>query len=100
MKRIAQVMCLVVAMAGLPRMVEASGDKATKSEMAELAAWETQAPEVVTFEGGDAAGTLLFIVVVAAIAVLIYMLMDHHHAMTPVDGGGAPPAPLPPPLFR
>ena len=101
MKRIAQVMCLVVAVAGLPRPVEASGEKATKAELSELAAWEAQSPELQNFEGGDAAGVLLFLIVVAAIAVLIYVLMDHHnHAMRPVDGSEASVQPPPPPQFR
>jgi len=100
MKRIAQVMCLVVAMAGLPRPVEASGDKATKAELSELAAWESQAPEAQNFEGGDAAGVLLFLLVVAAIAVIVYLLMERDHSMySPLEGMDAA-VPPPPPLFR
>ncbi|HEU4339509.1 MAG TPA: hypothetical protein VFS19_05535 [Planctomycetota bacterium] len=100
MKRIAQVLCLVVAIAGLPRASWASGEKATPAEDAKYAELEAASPEAASFEGGDAAGVLLFILIVAAIAVLIYYMMDHgHHAMkSPID---APEAPAPPPaVFR
>ncbi|HKS15861.1 MAG TPA: hypothetical protein VJU16_00960 [Planctomycetota bacterium] len=99
MKRIAQVMAVVIVLAGLPKSSWASGEKATAAEDAKYAALEAASPEAAAFEGGDAAGTLIFIIVVAAIAVLIYMLMDHHHSMrSPLDGADAP---VPPPAqFR
>ncbi len=101
MKRIAQVMCLVVAVAGFPRPVEASGEKATKAELSELAAWESQSPELKAFEGGDAAGVLLFLLVVAAIAVIVYLLMERSNSIpSPLDGSDAPAPAPPPPLFR
>jgi hypothetical protein len=101
MKRIAQVMCVVVVLAGLPRMAWASGEKATVAEDAKYAALEAASPEVASFEGGDAAGVLLFILVVAAIAALIYFLMDHNHAMSsPLDPRDAPVPSPSPALFR
>ena len=100
MKRIAQVMCVVIVLAGLPLRSVASGEKATAAEDAKYAALEAASPDVATFEGGDAAGVLLFLLLVAAIAVLIYLIMDHqHHAMrSPLDTA---PAHAPPPaVFR
>jgi len=100
MKRIAQVLCLVVAIAGLPRPSWASGEKATAAEAEKYAALEAASPDAASFEGGDAAGALLFILVVAAIAVLIYLLMERsNHAMkSPADAPDAPPPP--PAVFR
>jgi hypothetical protein len=100
MKRLAQVMCAVVVLAGLPRSAWSTGEKATAAEDAKYAALEAASADVATFEGGDAAGVLLFILVVAAIAALIFFLMDHHgHSMTsPAD---APEAAAPrPAVFR
>ena len=97
MKRIAQVLSVVIVLAGLPRSSWASGEKATAAEVEKYAALEAASPEAAAFEGGDAAGTLLFILVVAAIAVLIYMLMENHHSVrSPLDGGDVPaPPPAP-----
>jgi hypothetical protein len=88
MKRIAQVMCVALVLAGMPRTSWATGEKATPAEDAAYAALEAASPEAAAFEGGDAAGTLLFILVVALIAVLIYYLIEnsHHHSMhSPLD---------------
>jgi hypothetical protein len=99
MKRMAQVLCVAVVLAGLPRSSWASGEKATPAEVAKYAALEAASPEAAAFEGGDAAGVLLFIVIVAAIAVLIFLLMDHPSSMkSPAD---VPEAPAPrPAVFR
>jgi hypothetical protein len=100
MNHIARVMCLVVAVVSMPRMAEASGEKAAPAELSELAAWQAESPDAVAFEGGDAGGTLLFILVIVAIAALVYFLMDHgHHALkSPMDAAPVPaPAPV---VFR
>lgn len=99
MKRIAQVMCVAVVLAGLPRSSWASGEKATPAEVAKYAALEAASPEAASFEGGDAAGVLIFVLIVAAIAVLIFVLLDHPNSMkSPAD---APEAPAPrPAVFR
>ena len=100
MKRIAQVMCVVLVLAGLPKPAFATGEKATATEDAKYAELEASSPEAASFQGGDAGGVLLFIVLVAAIALLIYLLMDrNHHSMTsPLDQAAT--SPPPPPHFR
>ena len=100
MKRIAQGMCMVIVLAGLPLRSAASGEKATAAEDAKYAALEAASPDVATFEGGDAAGVLLFLVLVAAIALVVYLIMDHsnHSMKSPLDGG--PAAAPPPAVFR
>ena len=100
MKHIATVLCLVVALAALPRPTEANGVKGSKAEAAEFAQRQAAAPGLEKFEGGDAAGTLLFILVVAAIVVIVYYLLDsHHHAAGPKPPGDTRLAQVPP-LFR
>lgn len=93
-------MCLVVAIAGLPRASWATGEKASPDEIAKYAALEAASPEAASFEGGDAAGTLLFILVVALIVVLIYYLIQnssHNSMRSPLEADGSPP---PPAVFR
>lgn len=101
MKHIARVMCLVLLVATAPRVTSAQDEKGSKKEAAEFAHREAQAPELLKFEGGDAAGVLVFILVVAAIAALVYLLIDHHHAMkSPADREATSPVRPPPPMFR
>ena len=100
MKRLAQLLCVAVVLAGLPKSAQATGEKATSAEDAKYAELEATSPEVASFEGGDAGGTLLFIVLVAAIALIVYLLLEHnHHSMvSPLDRAAtSPPAP---PQFR
>lgn len=100
MKRIAQLMCVVIVLAGLPLRSAASGEKATAAEDAKYAALEAASPEVATFEGGDAASVLLVLVLVAALVLLIYLIMDHskHSMRSPLDSGD--PAVPTPAVFR
>lgn len=108
MKGLAQAMCVVMALAGLPQSSWASGDKATEAEDAKYAALEAASPEAASFEGGDSTGILVGLIL---IALLIYayaratvyaeaqQFVDQDHMTDPRSDRAGGPAPIPT-LFR
>lgn len=99
MKSFARAMCLVLAVATCPRPADASGEKVSKAEQAELADWQAKSPEAAAFEGGESVLGIVLVVLLVVLIVYLIMELGENHAMTsPLDGGDAP-AP-PPALFR
>ena len=58
------------------RMEQATGEKASKAELKELAAWQAESPESARFEGGAAANSVwIGLALLCVLVILIYELV-------------------------
>ncbi len=56
-------------------MAQATGEKASKAELKELAAWQAESPEAARFEGGAAAPAIWIGVALLCVLIIgLYML--------------------------
>jgi len=55
------------------RIEQSTGEKASKAELKELAAWEAQSPESAAFEGGGTANSLwIGIAILCVVVIAVY----------------------------
>lgn len=59
----------------MDRLAQATGEKASKAELTELAAWQAESPEAARFEGGAAANAVwIGLAIVCLLVIGIYTL--------------------------
>ncbi len=66
---------VVYEVARVNRIAQATGERASKDELEELAAWQAQSPESASFEGGAAANAVwIGLAIVCLLVIGIYTL--------------------------